>query len=253
MSEKKAAIEELWAKQQISAPDVDYNLWNRKRKLIKQSAENNPGCIFTVDVFKGIYDFASDNFARIFGYNPNWIRTINKQGDLLEENIHPDDREQIADEQIRHSDFIYSLPFENRNDYSTTYQFRMLNRKKEYINIISRQQIIQKDRNGKAWIVMGIMDIAPDQVITDKIKYSVLNLKTGDVFSPSDESQSGKPLTAREKEILCFIRQGLLTKEIALRLGLSTYTVSNHRKNILAKLNANNSIEAINQANSMGL
>lgn len=44
-----------------------------------------------------------------------------------------------------------------------------------------------------------------------------------------------------------------MSKEIAYKLNLSIYTVSNHRKNILAKLNVNHVIEAINLAESLGM
>ena len=40
---------------------------------------------------------------------------------------------------------------------------------------------------------------------------------------------------------------------IAYKLNLSIYTVNNHRMNILAKLNADNVIEAINRAESSGI
>ena len=48
-------------------------------------------------------------------------------------------------------------------------------------------------------------------------------------------------------------RQGLLSKEIAYKLHLSIYTVNNHRKHILSKLQAGNAIEAINRAEDYGL
>lgn len=43
-------------------------------------------------------------------------------------------------------------------------------------------------------------------------------------------------LTDREIEILKFIGNGFSTKEIAVKLGISPFTVSTHRKNIYAKL-----------------
>lgn len=183
-----------------------------------------------------------------FGYNQSHIRTIEKHGDLLEDRIHPDDRDRMLDLQIRHSRFIYSLSEERRNDFRNIYQFRMLNAGGKYINVISRNQVTQQDRNGKAWIVMGIMDIAPDQTPLDTIKYSVLDMKSGELVSIfNDNNQS---LTKREMEILHLIRQGLLSKEIADRLNISIYTVNNHRKNILAKLKANNIIEALNHVSA---
>lgn len=43
-------------------------------------------------------------------------------------------------------------------------------------------------------------------------------------------------LSAREKEILVCVAQGLLNKEIADKLNLSIYTVITHRKNITRKI-----------------
>ena len=252
MTTNKITPEELWARQQISSLDVDYDLWDEKRKTIQEFSQMSQSCIFTVDVYKERYDFASDNFADIFGYNPAWIKTIRKQGDLLEERIHPDDRRQLTDYQIEHGQFIYSLPQEERNDYQQIFQIRMLNARQEYVNVISRHQVIQKDRNGKAWIVMGVANLSPDQTPTEKVKRTVVNKKTGEILAPA-VIPADKLLTNREKEILLLIRQGFLSKEIAYKLNLSIYTVNNHRKNILAKLDANNVIEAINRVGDYGI
>lgn len=252
MTTNKITPEELWARQQISPLDVDYDLWNARRASIQEFAEISRSCIFTVDVFKKRYDYASGNFARIFGYNPTWIETIRQQGDVLEDRIHPDDRAQLVEHQIEHGQFIYSLPQEERNDYQQSFQIRMLDARQRYVNVISRHQVIQKDRNGKAWIVMGVMELSPDQTPATKIKRTVINRITGEILASAAVLPEQR-LTQREKEILLLIRQGFLSKEIAYKLNLSIYTVNNHRKNILAKLNANNVIEAINIAESLGI
>lgn len=244
--------EKLWARQHISSFDINYDSWNKKRESIQAFSRLSQSCIFTVDVFKERYDFASDNFSTLFGYNPAWIKTIREQGDLLEDRIHPDDRPQILKYQIEHGQYIYSLSPEERNDYEQIFQYRMLNAKGRYINVISRQQVLEKDRNGKAWIIMGIMDISPDQIPAEKIKRTVINRKTGEILAPAFVPAE-KQLTNREKEILLLIRQGFLSKEIADKLCISIYTVNNHRKNILAKLNVDNVMEAINTARDFGI
>lgn len=252
MNPDKITPEELWARQQISSLDVDYDLWDKKRKAVQEFSQMSRSCIFTVDVFRKIYDFASDNFSTIFGYDPVRIKTIRQQGDLLEERIHPDDRKQLIEYQIEHGQFIYSLPPEERNDYQQVFQYRVLDAEGRYINVISRQQVVEKDRNGKAWIIMGIMDVSPDQTPALKIKRTVINNQTGEILT-SALIPAGKQLTRREIEILQLIRQGFLSKEIADQLNLSIYTVNNHRKNILAKLDVDNVIEAINRVRDYGI
>jgi DNA-binding NarL/FixJ family response regulator len=51
---------------------------------------------------------------------------------------------------------------------------------------------------------------------------------------------NGVVLTEREREIIAMIAEGLSNKEIADKLFLSTHTVNTHRKNIMNKLEVNN-------------
>lgn len=50
-------------------------------------------------------------------------------------------------------------------------------------------------------------------------------------------------LSAREKQVMDMVVMGLLSKQIAFRLGISFRTVDNHRAHILQKTGARNSIE----------
>ncbi len=61
------------------------------------------------------------------------------------------------------------------------------------------------------------------------------------------------PLTPRETEILNYIAQGLLNKQIASRLEISEQTIKNHVTSILRKLNANARTEAVVIAIKHGL
>jgi DNA-binding NarL/FixJ family response regulator len=62
-----------------------------------------------------------------------------------------------------------------------------------------------------------------------------------------------EPLTAREREVLQLLSQGLSNKEIAQRLGISAHTARFHVNAILAKLGAQSRTEAVVQAARRGL
>ncbi|SIO51355.1 response regulator [Chitinophaga niabensis] len=68
-----------------------------------------------------------------------------------------------------------------------------------------------------------------------------------------DAEKAPVKLTVREKEILGLIASGITTPRIAEMLFLSKFTVENHRKNLLHKLNAKNVAELINSATRQGL
>lgn len=85
-----------------------------------------------------------------------------------------------------------------------------------------------------------------------------------DIHSSIIDSVSGKNipienidaagfLSAREKEVLKLIDEGMSSKEIASYLNISIHTVSRHRQNILEKLRARNSAHACRTAKQLKL
>lgn len=253
MKSTNVSREEMWAKQCLSSTDIDYSVWERDKSLLHQLSKLSRNCTFVVDVYKCRYAYASSNFVDLLGYDDHKIATLERQGDYLESRIHPDDRTQLETLQIKLSQFIYSLPPEQRNDYSNIYSFRILNAKQQYVRVTSRHQVLEQDCNGKAWLVIGNMDISPDQKKSESVDCTVLNLKSGEMFSPSSSLVSPVNLTNRELEILRLIQKGMLSKEIADKLCISIHTVNIHRQNLLRKLGVQNSFEAIRLGQECGL
>jgi DNA-binding NarL/FixJ family response regulator len=64
-------------------------------------------------------------------------------------------------------------------------------------------------------------------------------------FPPNTNSCAPMPLSGREIEIVQLIAKGLIAKEIAAQLNLSTHTVYTHRKNIMKKLGIGSTSELV--------
>lgn len=62
-----------------------------------------------------------------------------------------------------------------------------------------------------------------------------------------------KPLTARQKQTLTFVSEGLMNKEIAYKMGVSESTVKLHMNAILHSLHASNRTKAVMTAMHSGL
>jgi DNA-binding NarL/FixJ family response regulator len=62
-----------------------------------------------------------------------------------------------------------------------------------------------------------------------------------------------EPLTPREQEVLRLLAEGLATKQIASRLGMSEHTAKSHVNAILQKLGAESRTEAVVRAARLGL
>lgn len=105
--------EEMWAKQHLSATDINYSVWEQDKSILHQLSKISRNCTFVVDVYKCKYIYASPNFVDLLGYDSHKIETLERQGDYLESRIHPDDRTQLAALQVTLGQFIYSLPLNN--------------------------------------------------------------------------------------------------------------------------------------------
>ena len=75
-----------------------------------------------------------------------------------------------------------------------------------------------------------------------------------DIFVSKKKTTVVTPeFTEREREIILACRDGLLCKEIATRLGISTHTVNAHKNNIFQKLGINNTMEMVQYALKKGI
>ena len=90
--------------------------------------------------------------------------------------------------------------------------------------------------NGHRYICNEVKDILAQQALEDDSKPIGLNV-----------------LSRRELDIMKLIKEGLSSKEIALKLDLSLKTVETHRYNILKKLDLKNTAALVNYMNTYGL
>jgi DNA-binding NarL/FixJ family response regulator len=67
------------------------------------------------------------------------------------------------------------------------------------------------------------------------------------------EESLTEPLTAREKEVIQLMAQGLANKQIALALSISEHTVKFHLSSLYAKLGVSSRTEAIKRGIELGL
>lgn len=70
---------------------------------------------------------------------------------------------------------------------------------------------------------------------------------------PGADADPSRSVTARERQILSWVRAGHNNHQIAEELGISPLTVKNHIQKILRKLQANNRAQAVAEAMSLGL
>lgn len=179
---------------------------------------------------------------------------------IWEENLfakmHPDDvlAKHILELKLMH--FLQKRPQSSQFDYSAVSRLRMQNIHGEYQQITHQIIYLPRDESKNMQLALCIYRPCSSQLSTlhtFSTNGQIINRITGELVEEDAMEPISTILSKREKEILGEIRKGLLSKEIAVKLSISLNTVNRHRQNILQKLQANNSMEAIKIAESMQL
>lgn len=78
--------------------------------------------------------------------------------------------------------------------------------------------------------------------------------RTSFVVPPQEGAEGvGAGLTARERQVLTLVAEGLSSKEIAAELGIGPRTVETHRERLMEKLDARNAVDLVRSAFARGL
>ena len=166
--------------------------------------------------------------------------------------IHPEDYVAVIKNAISALKFVFK-------DNSNALNIKMIRTYRAFVygkfrHITEEFIPLKTDAKGNIWLLLSITNISVDQTTPVNVRSTIIDNASGDVFSLSDELYASEAiLSARETEILKLVAQGKLSKEIADILRISVATVNTHRQNILQHLNADNSMEAISHAHSLGL
>lgn len=95
-------------------------------------------------------------------------------------------------------------------------------------------------------IAGAVRAVAAGLVVLDRSLVSLLAaIPAGSAGPTASTSPEGEALTAREREVLQLMAEGLQNKQIAARLWISQHTVKFHVASILAKLGASSRTEAV--------
>jgi len=239
---------EVLNEQKFIESELDYSIFEKQLLFLNQMAKVKNSGLTVFDLHKKEHIFNSFNLNNLFGYEINDIDTK-----YYNSRMHPDDFISLMETGILVLKYFYQLPISDRKNYKLQNEYRILNSQNKYTRIIEQFQVLELDNKGNVWLVLSTMDISPNQEEYNGVRSQWINIKTGSLKVIQTNNTGNIKLSKRENEILSFVNDGLLSKEISEKLSISLHTVNTHRQNILKKLGANSSIEAIRFAQKLNL
>jgi DNA-binding CsgD family transcriptional regulator len=210
--------------------------------------------IYVLDYTTKKYLYVDDACFDLFGYTAKQWKEEGIDGYLSK--WHPADLH-IMTHQIfpTNLQFLSALPPSRYEDIIFSYNYRVLNAKGEYINVLQRSCYVPGDEKGKPVATIGaafeITHFKSDVSVVHTIEearnldgrfYNEILYKHVYDVTPT---QQDTLLSTRELQILRHMAKGLSSKQIADKLGISPNTINNHRKNMLSRTGSKSSVELL--------
>jgi DNA-binding CsgD family transcriptional regulator len=247
------ALDQIFSFQDFEVDNADYLEFEKKVYFLERLAEVENGSVIVLDLYQKKYIFLRSRYIEPFN-NP-LIDHDPQDPMYYSQFIHPDDLPIVMDSYKKAFTFFLSRPEEERKDYKLIQNFRQCDKYGKYLNLILQLVVLELDKKGNIWLALILDDLLPDKISFEGVNRRLINLKTGKICLFKNELEPNKKtiLSTREVEVLGLVSKGFASKEIADKLFLSVNTVNNHRQNILEKVKASNTSEAVNYARNLGL
>ena len=205
--------------------------------LFLSDGESGASCYFLFGNETCCFLFIDSNYESFTGYLPK----EHQQGglDFWFSKVHPDDRKMLGD-RIVESLRIPKTTVDKRPDPQIL-NYRFKKGTGEWIWMQHAVYNLSYNHHGKPNKVLHRLRLL------DVLKYPAEQINTIRKISLKDLRELNN-LTPREKQVLKLIAEGFSTKMIADMLHISINTVETHRRHLLEKLAAKNSMELIKKA-----
>ncbi len=247
------ALDQVYLSQQFEVDNADYLEFEKKVYFLERLSEVENSSVTVLDLYKKKYIFLRSRYLDPF--NDPLIDHDPQDPFYYGQFIHPDDLLKVMDSYNQSFNFFLNLPEEERRDYKLILNFRQRDKYGKYLNVILQLVVLELDKKGNIWLVLIIDDLLPDKISFEGVNRRLIHIKSGKICLFKNELEPNKKtiLSTREVEVLGLVSKGFASKEIADKLFLSINTVNNHRQNILEKVGAVNTTEAVTYAKNLGL
>lgn len=230
--------------------DLDYSVLDLHRPTLEEFDRLGKSSVSVFDLFRKTHVYVSPNYKNRVGLPDDAVE--GPEGfDLL---MHPHDRVFIAEAGYYFMKLALSRINPDLSKFRLVNDFRIRRPDRTWVRMTEQHRILETDIHGNLWLSLSIADISSEQNIRKPATSRLIHQETGEIEIFLQENPGSiAELSGRELQILKLISSGLISKQIAGELNISLHTVNTHRQNIISKMNAANTAEAVLTAMKLGL
>jgi len=233
---EKKILEELYS-DLIELVSAECNV---PEDFFKTDSDKEKYCYYVFSMADCKFHFVDKGYKLFTGHS---IKEHQNGGlDFWFSNIHPDDRKMLADNIIESQRTAKSL-YNKLKPVFRILNYRFRKGTGEWIWMQHTVCILSLDSSGKTDKMLHRLSLIDILSLPDNLSKNLY-----DVSLKECREEGVGLLTRREKQILKLIAEGFSSKIIAHQLHISIHTVETHRRHLLGKLNAKNSMELVKRA-----
>lgn len=201
--------------------------------------------LYVIDYQTRGFDYVSDNPLFLCGKTSEEVKEMGYA--FYFQNVKPEDVELLIKINEAGFNFYDKIPVEERKLYSISYDFNLINGKKNMVLVNHKLTPMFLTEEGQIWKALCIVSLSNS---TSAGNIVISREGSDDVWKFDPEAGKWSKdekikLSQRESEILSLYASGLTINEIAEKLFISADTVKFHRKKLFEKIGVNNIAEAL--------
>ncbi|WP_326985116.1 helix-turn-helix transcriptional regulator [Chryseobacterium sp. MYb264] len=224
---------------------IDYSQRNDYLEAVKAFSRMSYQSLYIIDYFEKAFEYVSDNPLFLCGMTSEEVKKLGYA--FYFKNVKPEDLELLVKINKAGFEFYEKLKIEDRKLYTISYDFCLINEKKNEVLINHKLTPFFLTDDGKVWKAICMVSLSSAQssgnVILSKDQSD--DLWIYDIQKDQWFKEEKKKLSQREYEILSLSASGLKITEIADKIFVTSDTVKFHRKKLFEKIGVNNIAEAL--------
>ncbi len=229
---------------------ADYARIENGLPTLLRLAEIQNRAVSLYDVFQKRFLVKVDRHLELLGYAPGEVPDLNV--DRYHRMIPDADRAFVYDSEIRMHRYLNGPRVLDKRDYKLAYDYRVRGKGGQLVRFLHQLMVYEVDESRVPWLFLVVSDVLSSYPEEQEPRRFLINRKSLKVHS-LDGGEERRLLTNRETVVAGLLGEGLDSRQIAERLGVSVSTINNHRQHLLEKLGVRNTVQAVTLLKCLGL
>ncbi|CEJ69626.1 response regulator transcription factor [Chryseobacterium oranimense] len=231
-----------------SDAEIDRSQAGEYLEAVKAFSRLTYQSLYVIDYQTRAFEYVSDNPLFLCGKSAEEVKEMGYA--FYFQNVKPEDVELLIKINEAGFDFYEKIPVNERKLYSISYDFHLINGKKNMLLVNHKLTPMFLTEKGQIWKSLCIVSLSGNTSAGNIVVSKEGSDELWKYDPEADRWEKGEKikLSQREYEILGLYASGQTINEIGEKLFISADTVKFHRKKLFEKIGVNNIAEALTYA-----